>query len=120
MEPSNSTGSNSSIAYITSIHDKLETLNYEVLPAGTCYPERCVTAFTASEVECLAILEHRRWLRERQKAGWRYGSSKDVEHKRSPYLVPWEELPDRAKEWNRSAVRSIPGLLASVNLAVVK
>ena len=43
-----------------------------------------------------------------------------MEHKRSPYLVPWEELPDRAKEWNRSAVRSIPGLLASVNLAVVK
>ena len=40
--------------------------------------------------------------------------------KRSPYLVPWEELPDRAREWNRSAVRSIPSLLASVNLAVVK
>lgn len=79
-----------------------------------------MAAFTASEVECLAILEHRRWLRERQKAGWRYGSSKDVEHKRSPYLVPWEELPDRAQEWNRSAVRSIPSLLASVNLAVVK
>lgn len=47
-------------------------------------------------------------------------AAKDVEHKRSPYLVPWEELPDRAKEWNRSAVRSIPSLLASVNLAVVK
>ena len=110
----------SSIAYITSIHDKLETLNYEVLPAGTCYPERCVTAFTASEVECLAILEHRRWLRERQKAGWRYGPAKDVARRQSPYLVPWEELPDRAKEWNRSAVRSIPNLLASVNLAVVR
>ena len=94
----------SSIAYISSIHSKLETLGYEVLPAGSCYPERCVTAFTASEVECLAILEHRRWLRERQR----------------PYMVPWEELPDRAKEWNRSAVRSIPSLLASVNLAVVK
>lgn len=110
----------SSIAYISSIHSKLETLGYEVLPAGSCYPERCVTAFTASEVECLAILEHRRWLRERQRAGWRYGTAKDVERRRSPYMVPWEELPDRAKEWNRSAVRSIPSLLASVNLAVVK
>lgn len=110
----------SSIAYISSIHSKLETLGYEVLPAGSCYPERCVSAFTASEVECLAILEHRRWLQERQRAGWRYGEAKDVEARRSPYLVPWEELPDRAKEWNRSAVRSIPALLASVNLAVVK
>lgn len=110
----------SSIAYISSIHGKLETLGYEVLPIGSCYPDRRVTAFTASEVECLAILEHRRWLRERQKAGWRYGAVKDVEARRSPYLVAWEELPDRAKEWNRSAVRSIPALLASVNLAVVK
>ncbi len=110
----------SSIAYIASIHHKLETLGYKVLPLGTCYPDQQVTAFTASEVECLAILEHRRWLDERQKAGWRYAAIKDVEARRSPYLVPWEELPDRAKEWNRSAVRSIPNLLASVNLAVVK
>lgn len=79
-----------------------------------------MASFTASEVECLAILEHRRWLRERERAGWRYGAVKDVAARRSPYLVPWEELPDRAKEWNRSAVRSIPALLASVNLAVVK
>ncbi len=110
----------SSIAYISSIHHKLETLGYEVLPAGTCRPDQRVSAFTASEVECLAILEHRRWLRERQRAGWSYGAAKDVERRLSPYLVPWEELPDRAKEWNRSAVRSIPNLLASVNLAVVK
>lgn len=111
---------NSSIAYISSIHDKLDTLGYEVLPMGSCYLDRRVSAFTASEVECLAILEHRRWLHEREKAGWRYGSKKNVERKLSPYMVPWEELPDRAKEWNRSAVRSIPNLLASVNLAIVK
>lgn len=111
---------NSSIAYISSIHNKLDTLGYEILPMGSCYPDRCVSAFTASEVECLAILEHRRWLHERQKAGWRYGPKKDVERKLSPYMAPWEELPDRAKEWNRSAVRSIPNLLASVNLVIVK
>ena len=50
----------------------------------------------------------------------RTASAKDVERRRSPYMVPWEELPDRAREWNRSAVRSIPSLLASVNLAVEK
>nr|WP_286142550.1 hypothetical protein [Adlercreutzia caecimuris] len=30
----------SSIAYISSIHRKLDTLGYEVLPAGSCYPDR--------------------------------------------------------------------------------
>ncbi|MFR1166408.1 MAG: hypothetical protein ACLSDQ_01595 [Adlercreutzia equolifaciens] len=97
----------SSIAYISSIHSKLETLGYEVLPAGSCYPERCVAAFTASEVECLAILEHRRWLRERQKAGWRYSTTGTWSASAAPTWCR-EELPDRAKEWNRSAVRSIP------------
>lgn len=110
----------SSIAYISSINSKLETLGYEVLPAGSCYPDRCVNALSESEVECLAILEHRRWLKEREQAGWIFAVKKNVEAKESPYMVPWEELPDRAKEWNRSAVRSIPALLASVNLAVVK
>ncbi len=110
----------SSIAYISSIHRKLDTLGYEVLPLGSCYPERRITSFTESEVECLAILEHRRWLKERESAGWHYGATKNVSAHMSPYMVPWEELPDRAKEWNRSAVRSIPNLLASVNLAVVK
>lgn len=110
----------SSIAYISSINSKLETLGYEILPAGSCYPERCVTSLSDSEIECLAILEHRRWLKERELAGWTYSNKKNVEAKESPYMVPWEELPDRAKEWNRSAVRSIPALLASVNLAVVK
>lgn len=86
----------SSIAYISSIHSKLETLGCGVLPAGSCSPERRVAAFTASEVECLAILEHRRWPHERQKGGWRYGTAKDVERQRSPCMVPWEELPDRA------------------------
>lgn len=110
----------SSIAYIGSIHSKLETLGYEILPLGSCYPERRVAAFTDSEVECLAILEHRRWLKEREQAGWTHGEEKDVNRRCSPYMVPWEMLPDRAKEWNRSAVRSIPSLLSSVNLAVVK
>ena len=111
---------NSSIEYIRSIPGKLTTLGYEIVPAGSCYPDQRVAAFTSSEIECLAILEHRRWLREREKAGWVYGVEKDVVAKTSPYLVPWEELPDRAREWNRSATRSIPALLATVGLAVAR
>jgi hypothetical protein len=111
---------NSSINFIRSINSKLEILGYEIMPLGTCYPEQRVTALTSSEVQVLAILEHRRWLKEREGMGWVYARVKDVDAKQSPYLVPWEELPDRAREWNYSAVRSIPSLLASVGLAVAK
>ena len=111
---------NSGIEHIRSIPAKLATLGYGIVPAGSCYPDQRVTSFTASEVECLAILEHRRWLRERSQAGWVLGPMKDVRAKTSPYLVPWEDLPDRAREWNRSAVRNIPALLATVGLAIAR
>ena len=103
-----------------SIPNKLETLGYEIVPDGGCYPDQRVTALTPSEIECLAVLEHRRWVAERTKAGWSYGAERNVEAKTSPYLVPWEDLPERAREWNRSAIRNIPALLAAENLAIAR
>ena len=111
---------NSSIEHIKSIPSKLDVLGYEIVPDGSCYPDQRITAFSPSEVECLAILEHRRWIAERTKIGWVYGETRDVDAKTSPYLVPWEKLPDRAREWNRSAIRNIPALLASENLAIAR
>ena len=111
---------NSSIEHIKSIPSKLDVLGYEIVPDGSCYPDQRVTSLTTSEVECLAVLEHRRWIAERTKAGWTYGDKRDVNAKTSPYLVPWEELPDRAREWNRSAIRNIPALLSSETLAIAK
>ena len=111
---------NSSIEHIKSIPAKLDVLGYEIVPDGSCYPDQKVTAFSPSEVECLAILEHRRWISERTKAGWVHGAERNVDAKTSPYLVPWEDLPDRAREWNRSAIRNIPALLAGENLAIAR
>ena len=36
---------------ISSIHSKLETLGYEVLPAGSYYPERCVAAVSYTHLD---------------------------------------------------------------------
>ena len=111
---------NSGLERIEDIPSKLRILGYRIVPAGSCYPEQRVLAFAPSEVECLAILEHRRWLEERTKAGWTFGPEKDIEGKQNPYLISWDELPDRVREWNRSAIRDIPTLLASINLAIAR
>ena len=111
---------NSGIEHVKSIPEKLAVLGYEIVPDGSCYPDQRVNSFTPSEVECLAILEHRRWIHEREMSGWTYAQTRDVQAKTSPYLVPWEDLPDRAREWNRSAIRNIPKLLAAENLAIAK
>jgi hypothetical protein len=75
--------------------------------------------FTDEEFETLAVAEHKRWISERLESGWRLGP-KDVDQKRSPYLVPFEELPDDIADADRDAVRQIPGALALVDLKVVR
>ncbi|ULE33461.1 potassium channel family protein [Mycobacterium sp. IDR2000157661] len=75
--------------------------------------------FTDEEFEALAIAEHKRWVTERLESGWRLGS-KDPERKTSPYLVPFDELPDDIAELDRDAVRQIPDALALVDLKAIR
>ena len=74
--------------------------------------------FTEDEVEFLAEMEHARWNAERILSGWKWGNEKDVIKKISPYIVPWSELPDEVKEWDREAVQNIPKILANVGLEI--
>ena len=110
----------SGIERVQSIPDKPRVLGYRIIPLASCYPNQRIGSLRPSEVECLAILEHRRWCEERTAAGWTPAEHKDISAKQSPYLVDWDDLPDRAREWTRSSVRDIPALLASVGLAVAK
>jgi hypothetical protein len=74
--------------------------------------------FTQDEIEVMAEMEHARWNAERLVDGWKWGEKKDVTKKTSPYLVPWSQLPDDVKEWDRDTVRKIPEFLAKVGLEV--
>jgi hypothetical protein len=79
-----------------------------------------VRQFSPSEVEVLAHLEHERWMDERLASGWVFGSVKDVDTKRSPYLVPWDELSEEVRDLDRDTVRQIPQFLAGLGLVVVR
>jgi hypothetical protein len=74
--------------------------------------------FTDEQVETMARLEHDRWWAERRAAGWRAGE-RDPSRRLSPFLVPWEELSEDARERDRQFVRQVPRLLASVGLQAV-
>jgi hypothetical protein len=75
--------------------------------------------FTPDEKEMLAVAEHDRWVRERRESGWTLGD-RDPEHKKTPYLVPFEELPSDIAEYDRVFVREIPTLLASVGIQIFR
>ena len=56
---------------------------------------------------------------ERLESGWRPGP-KDIGRKTTPYLIPFDELPDDIADLDRDAVRQIPGALELVDLKVVR
>jgi TrkA-N domain/RyR domain len=75
--------------------------------------------FTDEEFETLAIAEHKRWVTERLESGWTLGH-KDVGRKTTPYLIPFEDLPNDIADLDRDAVRQIPDALALVDLKAIR
>lgn len=71
------------------------------------------------DVELLAEVEHGRWNVERIAAGWRLGP-REIGRSTSPDLVPWDELPESIREYDREAVRNIPAALAAAEWGVAR
>ena len=53
--------------------------------------------------ELLAKNAHDIWAQQRLDEGWTYGPQRDDQAKQHPCLVPYEELPDSEKEYDRHA-----------------
>jgi hypothetical protein len=75
--------------------------------------------FTA-ELEPLAVLEHQRWESERRQDGWRLGPVRDPVRKVSPYLVPWDNLPEEIKDLDRDAICALPTFLTRAGFAITR
>lgn len=55
-------------------------------------------------VERLAENNHDNWARQRIDEGWTYGPQRDDAHKTHPDLVPYADLPEEEKEYDRLSV----------------
>jgi RyR domain len=53
--------------------------------------------------ERLAENAHEVWAQRRMADGWRYGPRRDEAKKEHPSLVPYKDLPEAEKEYDRSA-----------------
>lgn len=53
--------------------------------------------------ELLAKNAHDNWALQRINEGWTYGSERDDTNKKHPCLIPYEDLPDSEKEYDRKA-----------------
>lgn len=63
--------------------------------------------------EQLAENTHDLWALERMAQGWKYGSKRDDAAKEHPCLVPYADLPDSEKRFDReSALGTLKAILA--------
>lgn len=53
--------------------------------------------------ERLAEHAHDIWAQQRITEGWTYGPERDDAEKKHPDLIPYSELPDSEKEYDRNA-----------------
>jgi hypothetical protein len=97
---------------------KLHIIECEIEPSTDW--EASPPEFSPTEIEELARVEHSRWWKEREAAGWRLAAAKDEASKESPYLVPYDDLPEDIKEYDRAAVRGIPDFLGGIGFGFVR
>lgn len=53
--------------------------------------------------ELLAKNAHDIWAQQRRAEGWKYGPQRDDARKEHPDLIPYEEMPESEKEYDRQA-----------------
>ena len=111
---------NSNIQQVAHIEEKLRAVGLKIrkLEPGSTLRIDAEDPRLKDNVEIMAEIEHGRWVVERLLAGWKPGP-KEVEKKTSPYLVAWSELPEWIKDYDRSAVRAIPKMLAELGYEII-
>ena len=104
----------SNLRQAQNICDRLEQVGYRLGPKGR---KGAVKEFPPELVEFMAELEHEAWMQERLSRGWKLGE-RNAEKKTSPYLVPYDQLSEEIKDYDRDAIRNIPALVERGGMAV--
>lgn len=71
-------------------------------------------------VEQMAKNVHEVWAQGRINEGWTYGAKRDDSHKKHPCLVPYKELPESEKEFDRQTAISTLKLIQKLGFILTK
>ena len=70
--------------------------------------------------ELLASNTHDVWAAERAKQGWTYGEKRNDELKQTPCFVPYDELPESEKEYDRNTALETLKLIVKLGYEIKK
>lgn len=114
----------------------------EFLQSWEAMNGRCVTAFPARKdtyqpklldlqhtplpddceelMEAIAENVHDMWAMERQSEGWTYGNRRDDEKLETPDMVPYAQLPESERQYDRKVAADTLRLLTVLGYKIVK
>jgi hypothetical protein len=86
-------------------------LKYNPKPIDTSNIELSSEIMELTEI--LAENTHDVWALQRMSEGWRYGPRRDDNKKEHPTLLPYKELPESEKEYDRkTALQTLKAIMA--------
>jgi len=85
-----------------SILENSDTMSKEYIPSPADTSDVILPEDLLPLIEEMAKNVHEVWARNRMNEGWTYGPERDDVHKYHPCLVPYEELPEIEKQYDRA------------------
>lgn len=70
--------------------------------------------------EEIAAQIHDVWALQRMKEGWKYGPKRDDEKKETPCLVPYADLPESEKDYDRNTASATLKLIVKLGYRIEK
>lgn len=81
-------------------------------PEPICTADVCLPEELISLTEKIAENVHEVWAKNRISEGWKYGRTRDDSTKTTPCLVPYDELSEAEKKYDRdTAVETIKTII---------
>lgn len=96
----------------------MKTNNYIPQPIDTSKIE--LPENLNSLVEAMAKNVHEVWAQTRISQGWSYGKERNDELKQHPCLIPYEDLPEEEKEYDRNTAVGTLKLIISMGFKIEK
>ena len=93
-------------------------MNYDPRPLDTSSIE--IEPSLNALVEALAENVHDTWARGRMDQGWTYGPARDDAAKKHPCLVPYAELPEFEKAYDRNTAMATLKLICKMGYRITK
>lgn len=92
--------------------------NYAPQPIDTCDVE--LPAELSQLIEQMSKNVHEVWAKSRMDQGWTYGLERSDELKQHPCLIPYEDLPEIEKAYDRDTALGTLKLIIKLGFRITK